>query len=78
VTWKIGDEFRTAAGRWRITDIGSRVIVAIRIDEVKVGGTSAKTLTGEQADKAGWLDGPPYGVAEIVFDEDDQQAIEKA
>ena len=32
----IGLEFYTAAGKWRCTDMGTRVIVAIRIDYVKV------------------------------------------
>ena len=40
---------------WRCTDIGSRVIVAIKLDQ----------------QDASWYNGPPYAVAEIVFDEDD-------
>jgi hypothetical protein len=51
----IGLEFHTAAGRWRCTDVGTRVIVAIRID----GADST------------WYNGPPYAVAESVFDEYD-------
>lgn len=51
----IGLEFFTAAGRWRCTDVGSRVVVAIRLD---------------QSD-ASWYNGPPYAVAESVFDEYD-------
>jgi hypothetical protein len=29
----IGREFYTAAGKWRCTDIGTRVIVAIKLDQ---------------------------------------------
>ncbi len=51
----IGLEFHTASGKWRCTDIGSRVIVAIKID---------------QKDES-YYSGPPFPVAEIVFDEYD-------
>jgi hypothetical protein len=30
--FKIGMEFMTGAGRWRCTDVGTRTIVAIRLD----------------------------------------------
>ena len=51
----VGLEFYTASGRWRCTDVGTRVIVAIRLD----------------ARDTSWYNGPPYGVAESVFDEYD-------
>lgn len=51
----IGLEFYTGSGKWRCTDIGTRVIVAIRLDK-----------TDES-----WYNGPPYAVAEMVFDEYD-------
>jgi hypothetical protein len=54
--FRIGLEFYTAAGKWRCTDIGSRVIVAIQLDQ----------------DDPNWYAGPPYAVAEWVFDEYDQ------
>lgn len=41
---------------WKVTDIGSRVVVAIKW-------------------KDGWMCGPPYAVAEHVFDENDMEAI---
>ena len=34
----IGDEFWCGGRQWRCTDIGTRVIVAIRLDAVEVGG----------------------------------------
>ncbi|MBI1760753.1 MAG: hypothetical protein HYR56_04880 [Acidobacteria bacterium] len=49
----IGLEFYLAASRWRRTDIGTRVIVAIRLDQ--------------EDDRR--HDGPPYIVEEVVFDE---------
>ena len=51
----IGTEFLTAAGRWRCTDVGTRTIAAIRLD-----------LDHDPR----WYNGPPYAVAEHVFDED--------
>ena len=53
--FQIGAEFFTGAGKWRCTDVGSRAIAAIRIDDQDVRN----------------LAGPPYSVAEYVFDEYD-------
>jgi len=53
--FQIGTECFTAAGKWRCTDVGSRVIVAIRIDDQDVCN----------------LAGPPYSVVECLFDEYD-------
>ncbi|KIZ38918.1 hypothetical protein OO17_22060 [Rhodopseudomonas palustris] len=52
--FRIGMEFMTASGRWRCTDVGSRVIAAIRLD-----------LDHDPA----WYNGPPYAVVEHIFDE---------
>ena len=60
--FEIGTEFTTAAGRWRCTDVGTRVIVAIKLDDRD----------------AQWFEGPPYAVAERVFDEEDLAACEPA
>ncbi len=51
----IGQEFYTAAGKWRCTDIGARVVVAIQLD---------------QEDQRNYT-GPPYSIPEHVFDEND-------
>lgn len=53
--FRIGLEFVTAAGRWRCTDVGTRVVVAIPLDRTDPD----------------WHHGPPYAVAETVFDEHD-------
>ena len=51
----IGTEFFTGAGKWRCTDVGTRVIVAIKIDD---------------QDSCNFA-GPPYSITECVFDEYD-------
>jgi len=53
----IGMEFFASAGfLWRCTDVGTRTITAIHIEEDR---------------EASWYNGPPYAVAETVFDEYD-------
>ena len=54
--FRIGQSFWTATGEWRCTDLGSRVVVAIKLDH---------------PEDPSWYDGPPYAVAEHVFDEPD-------
>jgi hypothetical protein len=56
------------------TDIGTRTIVAIRIDTVEVQSdvpALRRTLTTTEAEAEGWFNGPPYSLAEVVFVEDD-------
>jgi len=58
--FKIGCNFRSGNGKkWRCTDIGTRVIVAVCLDDHPYDPT--------------WYNGPPYAVAEYVFDEDSQE-----
>jgi hypothetical protein len=52
----IGDTFWCDGQAWRCTDIGTRVITAIRLDH---------------DNDPSWYNGPPYAVAEVVFDEYD-------
>lgn len=59
----IGAEFTTETGTWRCTDIGTRTIVAIKVSE---------------RNDPSWFNGPPYAVAEMVFDEGDQEACRPA
>lgn len=70
----IGESFWTPDGEFRCTDIGSRVITAIRLGpiEVVMVDDTGETLTHLDQDP-NWFNGPPYSVEEIVFDEDDQQ-----
>jgi hypothetical protein len=51
----IGQSFWTATGEWRCTDIGTRIIAAIKLDK----------------DEPSWYNGPPYAVSESVMDEYD-------
>lgn len=51
----IGAPFFTATGTWVCTDKGSRTVIAVKVDEHDIS----------------WLSGPPYLVAETVFDEND-------
>jgi len=53
--FSIGLVFYTGAGKWRCTDVGSRVIVAIELN---------------QKDERNYS-GPPYSICECVFDEYD-------
>ena len=59
----IGKEFTCSERRWRCTDVGTRVIIAMRIDDYP--------------DDPSWYNGPPYAVAEVVFDEYDIEVCEK-
>ncbi len=71
--FSIGLLFRTGSGLWRCTDIGTRTIIAIHLDEVEVESSDGGhwTLDREEAERQGWFHGPPYAVVEHVFDEDD-------
>jgi hypothetical protein len=76
----IGKEFWCAGKRWRCSDIGTRVVVAISLepheivssepDPINPGQRIERTYT---TDDPVWLNGPPYGVVEHVFDEDSLQ-----
>lgn len=57
--FSIGTIFRTSSGRWLCTDVGARVIVAIR-------------YTPSNPED---MDGPPYMCVEHVFDEYDLQGL---
>lgn len=56
--FSIGQVFYTESGKWRCTDIGSRVIVAIQLNQQNPENYA----------------GPPYSIAEYVFDEYDISA----
>lgn len=55
--FRIGIEFYTASGKWRCTDVGTRVVAAIKLDQ----------------DDPRNYNGPPYSIAEIVMDEYDME-----
>ena len=77
----MGLEFWCGDKRWRCTDVGSRVVVAISLEPREVVSISTdphdksqRTETRFMSDDARDLNGPPYGVVEHVFDEDDVEA----
>jgi hypothetical protein len=72
--FEIGRNFWCDGRQWRCTDIGTRTIVAIPLDHVEVGSGSperCRILSRDEAEAEGWFNGPPYAVAESVFDEYD-------
>lgn len=73
--FQIDLEFYMGDRRWRVTDVGSRAVCAILVDEAEVsnGKTSTK-YTKREAEENHWFSGPPYGVSETVIDEYDQDA----
>jgi len=81
--FRVGVEFRFGGQLWRCTDVGSRTIVAIRVDQVEKAtrggrGELRTILPRDEAEADGWFNGPPYAVPEIVFDECDLAACEPA
>lgn len=71
----IGETFWTEEGAFRCTDVGTRVVVAVKLGPREV--SRAETVDGELRitkridDDPRWLNGPPYAVVEHVFDEHD-------
>jgi hypothetical protein len=55
----IGLEFWMSGARWRCTDVGTRTVIAIKLD---------------QGDDTSWYNGPPYAVEECAIDEYDLPA----
>jgi hypothetical protein len=72
--FQIGTEFFTETGKWRCTDVGARVIVAISLEPREMVRTQQRA-DGERieerfvSDDPRDLAGPPYMVVEHVFDE---------
>ena len=70
----IGETFWTEAGPHRCTDVETRIIMAVHmgpraiIQRESLGNERATTVV---VDDSSWLNGPPYAVVEMVFDEDD-------
>ena len=63
------------------TEVGARTIVAIRIDQVEKttmenGIIRTSVLSGADDEAEGWFQGPPYPVAEDVFDAFDIEGCE--
>jgi hypothetical protein len=71
----IGETFWTHHGAFRCTDIGTRVVVAVKLRPPEIA--RAERVDGELRiskridDDPSWLNGPPYAVEEAVFDENE-------
>jgi hypothetical protein len=80
----IGKTFWCGDREWLCTDLGSRTVIAICLDDIKVvkssaGPEAAETahLSRADAEAHGWFVGPPYALPETVFDEDDLPACSR-
>ena len=76
--FSIGLEFWCGEKRWRCTDVGTRVVNAISLEprdmvrsEVDPKDKTKRIQTTYISTDPRDLNGPPYGVAESVFDEYD-------
>ena len=80
---RIGQEFYCAGKRWRCTDVGSRVVVAVCLEPhevVSITDTDPSAMRDYRhvTDEPSWFDGPPFAVIEEVFDEHSIQACSLA
>jgi hypothetical protein len=74
--FKIGTEFFTSVGKWRCTDVGTRVIVAISLEPRVLVRSSSEGEDVQIYERFASHDpndlvGPPYSIPELVFDEYD-------
>jgi hypothetical protein len=90
--FKLGLKFCCGGKLWLCTDVGTRVVVGVCLNPCSSNGwfcalPNARLEQLWERDDRGteplaidpsWLDGPPYAVAEHVFDEDDLSACEVA
>lgn len=80
--FKIGLEFLMSGNRYRCTDVGTRIVVAIKIDpeatidQVSYRNGYKEVIKTKIGDDKSWYDGPPYAVSEIIIDENDMKVCE--
>lgn len=80
--FQIGAEFTCGDRVFRCTDKGARTVIAIRVDQVETvthhedGRQTRQILSRPEAEEQGCFNGPPYAVAEMVFDEYDIEGCE--
>lgn len=81
--FEIGLEFYSGSTghiRMRVTDIGQFNVIAIRVDQVEMtqidtnGNPTITKYNMLEAEKYGYFEGPPYMLAQHVFDEFDIEA----
>ena len=73
----IGIEFWCSGKHWRCTDVGSRVVIAISLEEHEVVSSERDPNNPTKRIERRFMssdptlfNGPPYGIVEHVFDED--------
>jgi hypothetical protein len=77
--FQIGLPFWCGGKRWRCTDVGTRVIIAISLEPheiVEIQLSAADRVVRERrsvTEEPSWLRGPPFAVPEQIFDEHDMQ-----
>ena len=83
--FSLGLEFWCGNKRWRCTDVGSRVIVAICLEPRDMVRLESDPTDSTKRIKTRYvstdprdLNGPPYGVTENVFDEYDIESCSLA
>lgn len=79
--FQIGNDFWCDGKRWRCTDVGSRVVVAVSLEphdvveqSANADGSPSGQVMHYVTDDSSWLVGPPYAIVECVFDEGDLAA----
>lgn len=83
--FQVGQRFKCGGKAWLCTDKGTRVVIAICLTVCR-SNDWARGLPEAIQDKVwereprevdpSWLHGPPYALAEHVFDENDQEGCE--
>ena len=71
----IGETFWTHVGAFRCTDVGTRVVVGVKLGPREVAtaesGDRELRISKRIDDDPSWLNGPPYAVEQVVFDENE-------
>ncbi len=91
--FKVGERFKCGSKMWMCTDIGARVITAVCLTVCRSNDWARSlpedvqdkmweqerelNESGMPEVDPSWLVGPPYALAESVFDEYDQQGCER-
>src|SRR5688572_10806329 len=71
----IGATCWTHVGAFRCTDVATRVVAAVKLGPREIGRAERVDgklrITKRIDDDPSWLNGPPYAVEEVVFDENE-------
>jgi len=86
--FKLGTRFTCGQRKWLVTDLGARTVIAVCLT-ASSANDYARGLPEDKQDEMwdrdpggapevdpSWLHGPPYALAEHVFDENDVKGCE--